>query len=102
MLLERLNANLASSLALSRLLLLIVALRGLRPGLGILARCNGSISGIDCLSQGQFFVDFFDAFGIGLILIHEVAEAEPAHGLVLRSLIPLENAGGLCGHRLET
>ena len=104
MLFERLKADVAGGLALHRRLLVIVtALGGLSPRLGILARCNGSISFFDRLSQGQLFVDFFDALGIGLILVHEVAEAEPVHGLVFFLLIILlKDAGGPGGHRLET
>ena len=102
---ERLKADVASGLAALNLRLhVIVALGSLRPWLGILARCNGPISFFNRLSQGQFFVDFFDALGVGLILVHEVAEAEPTHGLVLcgRVQILLKNAGGSSGHRLET
>ena len=99
---ERLNADVAGCFAALHLrLLVIVALGGLRPGLGILARCNGPISFFNRFSQGQFFVDFFDTLCVSLILVHEVAEAEPAHGLVL-CLILLKNAGGSGGHRLET
>ena len=106
MLPERLKADMAGGLAphfARRLLLIIFALVGCHPRtLMILASCNSPISGINRLSQGQFFVDFFDTLSIGLILVEEVAEAESAHRLVVCRLILLNDAGGPCGHRLET
>ena len=100
MLPERLKADVAGGLA--HRLLVIVTLGRFGPRLGVLARFDGPISSIDSLSQGQLFVDFFDTLSIGLIFVHEVAEAEPAHSLVLLIRVLLKNAGGSSGHRLET
>ena len=96
---ERLEADMTGGLALHFArcrLLVIIALVGCRPRAGILASCNSSISGINCLSQGQLFVDFFDTLSIGLVFVEEVAEAKSTHGLVVRRLILLNNAGGPC------
>ena len=101
MLPERLNADVAGGLA-RRLTLIIVALGSFGPRLGVLARFDSPIGSIDSLSKGQLFVDFFDTLSIGLIFVHEVAEAEPAHSLVLRIRVLLKDAGGFSRHRLET
>ena len=98
---ERLKADVTGGLA-RRLLLIIVALGRFGPRLGVLARFDSPVGSIDSLSKGQLFVDFFDTLSIGLIFVHKVAEAEPAHSLVLRICVLLKNTGGSSGHRLET